>query len=43
MFSGIAQEEIINEFLNVIYVNDNMIKIMDTQIKNCPSKLEDES
>ena len=30
MFSEIAQEEIINEFLNVIYVND-MIKIMDTQ------------
>ena len=32
MFSEIEQEEIINEFLNVIYVND-MIKIMNTQIQ----------
>ena len=41
MFSEIEQEEIINEFLNTIYVND-MCKIMDTKIRNCPCKLEDE-
>ena len=40
MFSEIEQEEIINEFLNAIYVND-MCKLMKTKIKDCPCKLED--
>jgi hypothetical protein len=41
MFSEIEQENIINEFLNTIYVND-MCKIMKNKIKNCPCKLEDD-
>lgn len=41
MLSKIEQEEIINEFLNTIYVND-MCKVMKTKIINCPCKLEDE-
>ena len=41
MFSEIEQEEIINRFLDNIYVND-MFKIMKTKITTCPCKLEDE-
>ena len=40
MFTEIEQEEIINEFLSTIYVND-MCKIMNNKIVNCPCKLED--
>ena len=40
MFSEKEQENIINEFLNNIYVND-MYKIKKTKIINCPCKLED--
>ena len=41
MFSEIEQEEIINRFLDNIYVND-MYKIMKNKITICPCKLEDE-
>ena len=41
MFSEIEQEEIINRFLDNIYVND-MLKIMKTNITTCPDKLEDQ-
>ena len=41
MFSEIEQEEIINRFLDNIYVND-MFKIMKNKTLNCPCKMEDE-
>ena len=41
MFSEIDQEEIINRFLDNIYVNDTF-KIMKNDTLECPCKMEDE-
>ena len=41
MFSQIEQEEIINRFLDNIYVND-MFKIIKNETLKCLCKMEDE-